>query len=61
MGVAKKYGTKTATVLLSYALTQGAGVIPKSTSEEHIRENYQCVFKLSHEDIAELDKLAKIQ
>lgn len=55
--MAKKYGVDSAAVLLSYALTQGIGVVPKSVNAAHIRDNYQCVFKMSDEDIAQLDTL----
>jgi len=57
--MAKKYGVKPPAVLLSYALTLGAGVIPKSTNAEHIRDNYECVFKLTDEDIQQLNTLVK--
>jgi len=56
-GLAEKYGVQPASILLSYALTQGVGVIPKSLSDEHIRENYQCVLRLTDGDIADLDTI----
>jgi len=55
--VAEKRGVKPAILLLSYALSQGVGVIPKSTNDEHIRENYQCVVQMSEEEIAELNSV----
>jgi len=57
--MAKRIGVDPAAVLLSYSLTQRVGVIPKSVNATHIRDNYQCVFKMSDADIAQLDTLVR--
>lgn len=53
--VAEKRGVKPPVLLLSYALSQGVGVIPMSTNDEHIRENYQCVVRMTEGEIAEVN------
>jgi diketogulonate reductase-like aldo/keto reductase len=56
--LAEKKGVKPAVLLLSHALSQGVGVIARSTNDEHIRENFQCVVRLSEGEIAELNTRA---
>lgn len=56
--IAKKNGRSVTAVNLCWTLQKGIAVIPRSASEEHIKENLQALdFKLSDEDMAELDQL----
>ncbi|KAI5169278.1 glycerol 2-dehydrogenase (NADP+) [Pancytospora epiphaga] len=49
--IAKKYSVTPSTVLLSFCLSLGCCVIPRSKSPEHIRSNYKTV-ELSPEDMS---------
>jgi diketogulonate reductase-like aldo/keto reductase len=56
--IARLHGRTAAQVLLRWCIEQGIPVIPKSTHRERIAENAQLFdFRLSEEDIAELDAL----
>ncbi len=56
--VATRHGKTPAQVLLRYALDKGAVVLPKSANRERIRENTEVFeFRLTEEDMAELDAL----
>ena len=56
--VARRLGRTPAQVLLRWCVQQGLLVISKSTHRERIEENAQIFdFKLSDEDVAELDAL----
>jgi 2,5-diketo-D-gluconate reductase A len=56
--VARRLGRTPAQVLLRWCVQQGLPAIPKSTHRERIEENAQIFdFKLSDEDVAELDAL----
>lgn len=56
--VARRHGRTPAQVLLRWCIERGIPVIPKSTHRERIAENAKLFdFRLSHEDIAELDTL----
>ncbi|XP_029470646.1 uncharacterized protein LOC115098279 [Rhinatrema bivittatum] len=56
--VAERCRRTPAQVLLRWAVQQGIGVIPKSTSPAHIAENFQLSdFALSAPDVEELSKL----
>jgi len=56
--IARRHGRTAAQVLLRWCIERGIPVIPKSTHRERIAENAQLFeFRLSEEDIAELDAL----
>jgi diketogulonate reductase-like aldo/keto reductase len=56
--IAQRHGRTPAQVLLRWCIERGIPVIPKSTHHERIAENAQLFdFRLSDEDIAELDAL----
>ena len=56
--VARRHGRTPAQVLLRWCIEQGIPVIPKSTHRERIAENAQLFdFRLSDQDIADLDAL----
>ena len=56
--VARRHGRTPAQVLLRWCIERGIPVIPKSTHRERIAENAKLFdFRLSNEDIAELDAL----
>jgi diketogulonate reductase-like aldo/keto reductase len=56
--VAQRHGRTPAQVLLRWCIERGIPVIPKSTHRERIAENAKLFdFRLSNEDIAELDAL----
>jgi len=56
--IARRHGRTPAQVLLRWCLERGIPVIPKSVHRERIAENAQLFgFRLSEEDIAELDAL----
>ncbi|KAG7171251.1 NADPH-dependent aldo-keto reductase,-like [Homarus americanus] len=55
--VASRLSRSPAQVLLRWATQQGVGILPKSTNEEHIRENIQLDFDLSAEDLEALSNL----
>jgi 2,5-diketo-D-gluconate reductase A len=57
-GIARRHGRTPAQVLLRWCIERGIAIIPKSTHRERIAENAQLFdFRLSDEDIAELDAL----
>jgi diketogulonate reductase-like aldo/keto reductase len=56
--IARRHGRTPAQVLLRWCIDRGIPVIPKSTHRERIAENAEIFdFRLSDEDIAELDVL----
>lgn len=56
--IAQRHGRTSAQVLLRWCIERGIPVIPKSTHRERIAENAKLFdFRLSDEDIAELDAL----
>jgi diketogulonate reductase-like aldo/keto reductase len=56
--IARRHGRTPAQVLLRWCIERGIPVIPKSTHRERIAENAEVFdFRLSDEDIAELDAL----
>lgn len=56
--IARRHGRTPAQVLLRWCIERGIPTIPKSTHRERIAENAQLFdFRLSNEDIAELDAL----
>lgn len=52
--IAQKYGRSTGSVALSWAVQRGITVIPKSSSEERIKENIS-LFVLEDEDMARVN------
>jgi diketogulonate reductase-like aldo/keto reductase len=58
--VAKNCAKLPSQVLLSWAIQQNVGVIPKSVNRKHIQENFQALkFKLSQADVEKLNRLNK--
>jgi diketogulonate reductase-like aldo/keto reductase len=58
VGIAGRHGRTPAQVLLRWCIERGIPVIPKSTHRERIAENARLFdFRLSDEDVAELDAL----
>jgi 2,5-diketo-D-gluconate reductase A len=56
--IGRRHGRTAAQVLLRWCVERGIPVIPKSTHRERIAENAQLFdFRLSDQDIAELDQL----
>jgi len=54
--IAEKHGKTVAQVLLSWGVTRGTSVVPKSSKPDRIKENAG-VFDLTPEEVAEIDKL----
>jgi diketogulonate reductase-like aldo/keto reductase len=47
-------------ILLSFATSQGVGVVPKSVDPERIRNNFKCLdIQLSTEDVGKLNSIDK--
>jgi len=58
VALAKKYNTTPQTILLSFATSQGVGIVPKSLSSERIRDNFHCLdVTLSREEIDKLNSI----
>ncbi|MCH9609025.1 MAG: putative oxidoreductase [Chlamydiales bacterium] len=56
--IGAKYGKSGAQISLRWLIQKGIPVIPKSTSKEHIKENFEVLdFHLSEEDFLRLDSL----
>jgi glycerol 2-dehydrogenase (NADP+) len=55
--IAEKHNVSPATALISYGVSRGIVVLPKSVTPARIESNLQFT-KLDKEDIEELDKLA---
>uniref|UniRef100_A0A1I7UVJ2 Aldo_ket_red domain-containing protein n=1 Tax=Caenorhabditis tropicalis TaxID=1561998 RepID=A0A1I7UVJ2_9PELO len=55
-GLAEKYQVPKTTILLSWATSQGVGVIPKSTNPERLSQNLKTV-RLEEEEIKRVSKL----
>jgi glycerol 2-dehydrogenase (NADP+) len=58
--IAELHKATSAQVLLSWGVSRGWSVIPKSVTEERIRANLQ-IFELSDKEIAKLDELAETE
>jgi diketogulonate reductase-like aldo/keto reductase len=58
--LAQKYNTSAQQILLSYALSQSVGIVPKSTSPERIHDNFQVLnLRLNEEDLNRLNSIDK--
>ena len=58
--IAQKHNKTTAQICLKWALQKGMIVIPKSSSEEHLKANMDIFdWKLSEEDIEQINELGK--
>jgi len=56
VSIAKKYGKSPAQVMLRWAVQKGIVVIPKSSNEGRIKENFTIFdFEISDDDVAEMD------
>jgi diketogulonate reductase-like aldo/keto reductase len=55
--LSREHDTTLQTILLSYGVSKGVSVIPKSQLPEHLRQNYQCLFRLSYRDLEALDSI----
>lgn len=58
--IAETRNKTSAQVLLSWGVSHGWSVIPKSVTEERIKANLQ-VFQLSEDEVMQLDQLAEIE
>lgn len=59
-GISRKYNKSSSQVILRWVLEQGISVIPKASTEDHLRENISVLdFELSHEEIQQIDTLDK--
>lgn len=59
---AEKYNKTPAQIVLKWEIQKGAVTIPKTTSESHLRENFQLFdWKLNSEDIKKIDNIPKTQ
>lgn len=59
-GLSEKYGRTKAQIALRWALQKGTVVIPKATSEEHLKENMKIFdWKISEEDMKKIDSLSR--
>jgi aldehyde reductase len=54
--VAERSGITPSQVILSYIVSKGMGVIPKSCSEQHLRENME-LSELDPSDVEKIDKI----
>jgi diketogulonate reductase-like aldo/keto reductase len=60
--IAEKHGTTEAQVSLAWLREQGVTAIPKATSEEHVRDNWESLtLSLDAEDVARIDELDRGQ
>ncbi|XGW25562.1 hypothetical protein V3C99_006734 [Haemonchus contortus] len=60
--LAKSRNTSAAMILLSFAVSQDVGIVPKSTIPDEIKQNIEVVnYKLSKEEIESLHKLNRDQ
>lgn len=58
--IAKKHGKSTAQIMLRWCIEQGLVVLPKSTHETRIKENFEIFdFQLNSEDLESIKKLNK--
>ncbi|KAF2717554.1 Aldo/keto reductase [Polychaeton citri CBS 116435] len=57
--VGEKYGKTGAQVALAWGIAHGRSVIPKSKTESRIKANFEGDFKLSDEDVAQIDRIDK--
>lgn len=56
--IAEKHGVSEAQVSLAYVMAKGAIPIPKATSEDHIRENWEAqTLELDDEDFRKIDAI----
>jgi diketogulonate reductase-like aldo/keto reductase len=56
--IGTKYNKNEAQVILQWMIRKGIAVIPKASTESHLRENLDVFnFSLDHEDMLELDRL----
>lgn len=60
VSIASKYNKTVPQVIINWVVARGLIAIPKATSEEHIRENFEALdFALSSDDIEAINKLDK--
>ena len=57
--IARKRNTETGNVMLSWGMQKGWSVIPKSTTSKRIEGNLKGNFRLSEEEMKEMDALAR--
>ncbi|OJJ60090.1 hypothetical protein ASPSYDRAFT_44489 [Aspergillus sydowii CBS 593.65] len=57
VSIAKKYNKSPAQVALAWGVTEGHSVLPKSKTPERIRANLEGDFKLSDEDVKQIEKI----
>lgn len=60
ISISKKYGKSVPQVILNWIISRGIIAIPKATSSERIKENFESLdFELSPDDIEAINKLDK--
>uniref|UniRef100_A0A914BYC8 NADP-dependent oxidoreductase domain-containing protein n=1 Tax=Acrobeloides nanus TaxID=290746 RepID=A0A914BYC8_9BILA len=60
--ISQKHGVNPETVLLAFPLSQGIGIVPKSSNPDRIRKNFNAIrLKLSQEEIEKLNARDKNQ
>lgn len=57
----EKYGKSFAQICLKYLIQLGMVVLPKSSSEAHLKDNLDLDFKISEEDMLELNQVKPLE
>ncbi|KAF2401552.1 Aldo/keto reductase [Trichodelitschia bisporula] len=57
--IGKKYGKSGAQTALAWGISTGCAVIPKSKSQERVKQNLEGDFKLSEEDVKKIEAIDK--
>ena len=59
--LAEKYGKSFAQICLKYLIQLGMVVLPKSSSEAHLKDNLDLDFQISEEDMLELNQVKPLE
>lgn len=59
--LAEKYGKSFAQICLKYLIQLGMVVLPKSSSEAHLKDNLDLDFEISEEDMLELNQVKPLE
>ena len=57
--MSKKYGVSEAQILLNWGLQMGFVILPKSSDENRIRENFDLSFQIDDSDMKEISTMDK--
>ena len=57
--MSKKYGVSEAQILLKWGLQMGFVILPKSSDESRIRENFDLSFQIDDSDMKEISTMDK--